>query len=104
MIDLNSTVHGQPLLPRVLSGHSTISGGLKIKSGINGKYEAALEEGASGFQGLRVWPKLALGLRDLHLNRGFRVSRCVTGCGFDQFLCSGFRYFAQNSYIFRFSR
>ena len=59
--------------------------------------------GALGFHGLRVWPILALGFRDLRLNRaGFRVLRCVAGCGFDNFLCSGFGYFTQNSYFVGF--
>ena len=36
-----------------------------------------------------VWAILALGSRDLRLNRtGFRVLRCVAGCRFSHFLCS----------------
>ena len=46
-------------------------------------------EGALGFHGLRVWPILALGSRDLHLNRAsFRVLRCVAGRGFELFFCA----------------
>ena len=45
---------------------------------------------ALGFYELRVWPILALELRDLRLNRAdFRVLRCVAGCTSDHFLCSG---------------
>ena len=60
--------------------------------------------GVLGFRGLRVWPILTLGFRNLHLNRtGFRVLRCDTGCEFGQFLSKGFAYFIQDSYFFRFS-
>ena len=60
--------------------------------------------GVLGFHGLWVWPILTLGFRNLRLNRtGFRVLRCDTGCEFGQFLASGFGYFIQDSYFFRFS-
>ena len=63
-----------------------------------------LRWGVLGFHGLRVWPILTLGFRNLRLNRtGFRVLRCDTGCEFGQFLASGFGYFIQDSYFFRFS-
>ena len=51
-----------------------------------------------GALGLRVWPILSLGFRDLRLNHtGFQVLRCVMGCGFHHFWCSGFEYFIKTS-------
>ena len=53
-----------------------------------------------GFHGLWVWLILALEFRILRLDlAGFQVLRCVTGCGFDQFLCSGFGYSFKTAYF-----
>ena len=54
--------------------------------------------------GCRLGQFQPMGFRDLRLNlAGFRVLRCVAGCGFGHFLCSGFGYFTQNSYFVGFS-
>ena len=49
-----------------------------------------LQDGGFGVCMLRFQPILVPGLRDLRLtSTGFRVLKCVVGCGFGHFLCSG---------------
>ena len=67
-------------------------------------YGTAWRRVASGFRGLLVWPILALGFRDLRLNRtGFRVLRCVRVAGLGHFGAWVSGIFHTNSYLFGFS-